>query len=65
MKSPLSCELALGMALALESSEADIEKARVLCSDREDPHASRELAIQLLVRAKKRIETVRIALGQS
>jgi hypothetical protein len=61
----VTCELALGMALALESSEVDIERARRLCADGTDPIASRELANQLLARAKRRIETVRIALGHA
>jgi hypothetical protein len=64
VKSPISCELALGMSLALESSEADIERSRVLIADREGTWESQELASQLLLRAKRRIETVRLALGQ-
>jgi hypothetical protein len=65
VKPPISCELALGMSLALESSEADIERSRVLLADREGTWESQELASQLLLRAKRRIETVRLVLGQS
>jgi hypothetical protein len=63
--SRISAELALGMSLALESSEADIERSRVLIADREGTRESQELASQLLMRAKRRIETVRLALGEA
>jgi hypothetical protein len=62
---PVGPELALGMALALESSEVDLERVRTLLHDLVDPEASRELALQLLARARRRLETVRSALGEA
>ena len=63
MKPSLEPELNVAMAIALESSEADIRTASCLLEDTANPHASRELAQQLLCRARRRVETVRIALG--
>lgn len=63
MKPPLVPELGLAMAIALESSETDIRTASLLLEDTANPHAARELAQQLLCRARRRVETVRIALG--
>jgi hypothetical protein len=51
------------MVLALESTEGDIARAIKLVSDLDDPLASRDLALQLLGRAHRRVETVRVALG--
>jgi len=50
------------MVIALETSETDIRTASLLLEDTANPHASRELAQQLLCRARRRVETVRIAL---
>ena len=58
-------ELALGMALALEASEADMERIRALLHDRADTAESLQLAVELLGRARRRIETVREALGEA
>ena len=63
MKARLQPELGVAMAIALESSEADIRTASALLEDTANPHAARELAQQLLCRARRRVETVRIALG--
>jgi hypothetical protein len=60
----ISCELALGMALALEASESDMERIRALLHDRADATESLQLALELLVRARRRVETVREALGE-
>jgi hypothetical protein len=61
----ISAELALGMSLALEASEADLERIVQLLRDRADPVESLRLAEQLLSRAKLRIHTVRLALGEA
>ena len=61
----ITSELALGMALALEASESELERIRALIEDRVDPVESRNLAAQLLLRARRRIETVREALGEA
>ncbi|HEX3060311.1 MAG TPA: hypothetical protein VHP62_13170 [Usitatibacter sp.] len=63
MKARLQPELGVAMAIALESSEADIRTASALLEDTANPHAARELAQQLLCRARRRVETVRAALG--
>lgn len=61
----ISAELALGMSLALEASEADLERIAALLHDRADPVDSIKLAGHLLARAKLRIHTVRLALGEA
>jgi hypothetical protein len=61
----ITCELALGMALALEASESDMERIRSLLGDRCDTPESLQLAADLLSRARHRIETVRAALGEA
>jgi hypothetical protein len=63
VKAQLQRELGVAMAIALESSEADIRTASALLEDTANPHAARELAQMLLNRARRRVETVRIALG--
>lgn len=63
--SRIGAELALGMSLALESSEADIERALALLDERTDEAEAREMALQILARARRRIETVRLALGEA
>jgi hypothetical protein len=63
--SRIGAELALGMSLALESSEADIERALALLDERSGEAEAREMALQLLARARRRIETVRLALGEA
>jgi hypothetical protein len=63
--SPISPELALGMALALASAEADLTRVAGLLGDRADPAESRELATQLLVRALRRVQTVKDALDDA
>ena len=61
---PLSAELALGMSLALETSESEIMRARLLLAERLDPADALITADRLLERARARIETVRIALDE-
>ena len=61
----ICAELALGMSLALEASEADLERVAALLRDRADPVESLRLAEQLLLRAKVRVHTVRLALGEA
>lgn len=63
MIAPIRAELALGIALALESTEAEIEKVRGLLRETSAVPMSEDRAFQLLSRAKRRIETVRLALG--
>ncbi len=63
--SRISCELALGMALALEASESDMERINALLEDRADVAESLLRALELLSRARRRIETVREALGEA
>ena len=63
MKTRLQPELGVAMSIALESSEADIRTASELLEDTANPNAARELAQHLLGRARRRVETVRIALG--
>jgi hypothetical protein len=60
--STVSHELALGMALALESAECDLVRIAALLDDRADPAESRELAVQLMARALRRVHAVREAL---
>jgi hypothetical protein len=60
---PIRPELALGIALALESTEAEIEKVRAILRETSEVAMSEDQAFQLLSRAKRRIETVRLALG--
>jgi len=60
---PIRSELALGIALALESTEAEIEKVRAILRETSEVPMSEDRAFQLLSRAKRRIETVRLALG--
>ena len=61
---PISAELALGMSLALETSESEIARARLLLADRIDPSDALISADRLLARAWARIQTVRIALDE-
>ncbi len=61
----ITYELALGMSLALEASESDMERIRTLLHDRADGAESLQLAVELLGRARRRIETVREALGEA
>lgn len=61
----VSRELALGMALALESAEADLRRMAALLDDRADPAESRELAAQLMMRALRRVQTVKEALDDA
>ena len=61
----ITCELALGMALALEASESDMERIRALLDDRADTAESLQMAFELLARARRRIETVRETLGEA
>ena len=63
MIAPIRPELALGIALALESTEAEIEKVRAILRETSGVPMSEDRAFQLLSRAKRRIETVRLALG--
>ena len=62
---PVSRELALGMALALESAEADLRRIAALLDDRADPAESRELARQLMLRALRRVQAVKEALDDT
>jgi hypothetical protein len=61
----VSRELALGMALALESSEQEIDSVLELLRDPRDPAIVHQLALQLLLRARRRIGTVRLALADN
>jgi hypothetical protein len=63
MIAPIHPELALGIALALESTEAEIELARTILRETSDIPMSEDRAFQILSRAKRRMETVRLALG--
>ena len=63
MIAPIRPELALGIALALESTEAELEKVRGILRESSEVPMSEDHAFQLLSRAKRRIETVRLALG--
>ena len=57
-------ELALGMTLALESTEAELEQLRSILREATDAlPVLGDRAHHLLGRAKRRIETVRLALG--
>ena len=53
------------MSLALEASERDMEDALELLRDPRGPAACGALAEQLLGRAKVRVQTVRLALGEA
>ncbi|HXF79250.1 MAG TPA: hypothetical protein VN598_10340 [Usitatibacter sp.] len=61
----VSHELALGMALALESAESDLVRVARLMDDRADPAESRELAMQLVARALRRVQIVKEALDDA
>ena len=63
MIAPIRSELALGIALALESTAAEIEKVRAILRETSEVPMSEDRAFQLLSRAKRRIETIRLALG--
>lgn len=63
--SRVTSELALGMSLALEASGTDLQRALALLEDRADPAESRESAIQLLLRASRRVDSVRAALDEA
>ena len=58
-------ELAHGMTLLLESSEADIERARVEIRDAECAAEAMRRVDDLLGRAKARAEAVRLAIEDS
>jgi len=62
---PISAELALGMSLALETSEAEITRARLVLAERIDPADALISADRLLERARARLETVRLALDEA
>jgi len=62
--SRISYELALGMALALEAADTDLNHLRSLISDA-DTAMPRDLASHLLERARRRMDTVRNALGDA
>lgn len=61
----ISPELAYGMSLLLESSEADIERARAELRAAPDSTEAILRADDLLGRAKARAEAVRLALEDS
>jgi len=61
----ISSELALGMALALEASASDMDRIHALLQERADPAEAVRLAIELLCRARRRVDTVREALGEA
>lgn len=63
--SRVTSELALGMSLALEASGTDLQRVLALLEDRADPAESREAAVQLLLRATRRVDTVRVALDEA
>ncbi len=63
MKDSLTAELALGLFLALESTETEIDFARALMRDVGCGGTESRLAEQLLERAQGRIEKMRVALG--
>jgi len=58
----VSQELALGMSLALESAESDLRRIAALLEDRADQSESRALAMQLVARALRRVNSVKEAL---
>ncbi len=62
---PISAELALGMSLALETSESEIARARLLLAEHGDPGDALVTADRLLARARARIDTVRLALDEA
>lgn len=63
MKDCLNADLALGLFLALESTETEIDFARALMRDVGCAGTEARLAEQLLARAQGRIEKMRAALG--
>ncbi|HEX3061112.1 MAG TPA: hypothetical protein VHP55_00525 [Usitatibacter sp.] len=63
--SAVSHELALGMALALESAEADLMRIAALLDDGADPAEARALALQLAARALRRVRVVKEALDDA
>lgn len=62
--SRISYELALGMALALEAADTDLNHLRALI-DETGMTGTRDLAADLLERARRRMDTVRNALGDA
>jgi hypothetical protein len=62
--SRISYELALGMALALEAADTDLNHLRGLIDDA-GAAEPRDLAASLLERARRRMDTVRNALGDA
>lgn len=63
--SRITSELALGMSLALEASGSELQRVLALLEDRADPAESRQAAIELLLRATRRVETVKGALDDA
>lgn len=61
---PISAELALGMSLALETSEAEIARARSMLAAGVVPADALPTVDRLLATARTRIETVRLALDE-
>jgi hypothetical protein len=61
----VSQELALGMSLALESAESDLRRIAALLEDRADQAESRALAMQLVTRALRRVQSVKEALDDA
>lgn len=62
---PIRAELALGMSLALETSESEITRARLVLAERLEPGDALIAADRPLARARARIETVRLALDEA
>jgi hypothetical protein len=62
---PIGASLALAMSLASRASERDTEDALELLRDPKGRDARVALAEQLLGRAKVRVQTVRLALGEA
>ncbi|HST02611.1 MAG TPA: hypothetical protein VLJ84_13215 [Usitatibacter sp.] len=63
--SSVSQELALGMSLALESAESDLQRIAALLEDRAGEAESRALAMQLAARALRRVQSVKQALDDA
>jgi len=62
---PIGPQLALGMALALEAAESDIEDTLAFLREPRNRETRLKVAEQLLERAKLRVQTVRLGLAEA
>ncbi len=62
---PVGPQLALGMSLALEAAESDIEHSLAFLREPHNRETRLKLAEHLLERCKLRVQTVRVMLAEA